>query len=220
MLLPPRYSTERTLHRTQQEREGRRKGGRKGGICLAGMNPLHPLLLLSPFLPHTHERGEGGFVVVAFLLSFVESRRLNLPPRCQKKSDGGSWLPGGAVKVWRQRGRFLLSLFLVATNFCKDDYCLPTDVGGSGGGISIQSPSSGFFFLSRSRKENLPGCLSCFSFFFCVASRESALRESVRKDIGGKMQLGSLDGKTAIAIAPAQQFLREREVYLVLKTYF
>ncbi len=196
MLLPPRYySTERTLHRTQQEREGRRKGGRKGGICLAGMNPLHPLLLLSPFLPHTHVRGKEDSSPSSFPLW---SRDVSIyRPDAKKKSDGGgSWLPGRAVKVWRQRGSFLPSLSsLWPRTFARITIACRQTTAAAAASFQSNPPSSGFFFLSRSREENLPGCLSCFSSFFCVASRDSALRESVRKDIGGKMQLGSWNAR-------------------------
>ena len=144
------------------------EGGEERGNLSCRNESLASSFAFVAFPPtHTCER-EGGFV--AFLLSFVESRRLNLPPRCQKKiGRGGIMASRQSCQSVEAAGEFSpLSLFLVAPNFCKNYYCLPTDDGGGGGVISIQSP---FFWLFLSVEEQRGKSARLSVLFFLLLLR-------------------------------------------------
>ncbi len=93
------------LAHNRKGKEGGRRGG-KGNLSCRNESLASSFAFVAFPPTHTHVRGKED----SSSPSFVESRRLNLPPRCQKKIGRGSWLLGKAVKVWRQRGRFLPSL--------------------------------------------------------------------------------------------------------------
>ena len=149
---PLAATRQRELYPAQQEREGRRKGRGKGNLSCRNESLASSFAFVA--FPPTHAcEGEGGFVV-AFLLSFVESRRLNLPPRCQKKiGRGGIMASRQSCQSVEAAGAFSLSSSPWPRTFARMTIACRQTTTAAAAAFQFNPPSSGFFFLSRSRKE-------------------------------------------------------------------